>query len=88
MLMRLCASKQLFSASEMQLQVFYSALDQHYHGANPLGPTGNTTDVLTAVQKQYYTLPYVPNTVSTSPAVTGPAIVSIVSSTTLKIFNP
>ncbi|KPJ17979.1 Mitochondrial intermediate peptidase [Papilio machaon] len=61
MLQRLCASKHLFGASEMQLQVFYSALDQKYHG--PEAALGrSTTDVLEQVQKQYYGLPYVENT--------------------------
>lgn len=62
MLSRLCASKRLFSASEMQVQVFYSALDQQYHGTYPL--QGTTTDVLADMQKKYYSLPYIPNTVS------------------------
>lgn len=61
MLVRLCASKHLFAASEMQLQVFYSALDQRYHGSHPL--QGSTTDVLAELQNQYYGIPYVPNTV-------------------------
>ncbi|KAL4716868.1 hypothetical protein ACJJTC_012679 [Scirpophaga incertulas] len=59
MLHRLCASKHLFGASEMQLQVFYSALDQRYHG--PHVPDCTTT-VLREVQRQYYGLPYVENT--------------------------
>ncbi|KAI5645048.1 peptidase family m3 domain-containing protein [Phthorimaea operculella] len=61
MLHRFCASKFLFGASEMQLQVFYSALDQHYHGPNA-SYGGRTTEVLQQVQKQYYGLPYVQNT--------------------------
>ncbi|XP_041975580.1 mitochondrial intermediate peptidase [Aricia agestis] len=61
MLQRLCASKYLFGASEMQLQVFYSALDQHYHGAEGAGGR-STTEILKDVQKQYYGLPYVENT--------------------------
>ncbi|XP_048489298.1 mitochondrial intermediate peptidase [Plutella xylostella] len=61
MLQRFCASKHLFGASEMQLQVFYSALDQHYHSENA-SSGGRTTDVLKQVQKQYYGLPYVENT--------------------------
>lgn len=60
-LQRLCASKRLFAASEMQLQVFYSALDQQYHD-RPAAPGGRTTDDLKEVQKQYYGLPYVENT--------------------------
>lgn len=61
MLNRLCASKHLFSASEMQVQVFYSALDQIYHSKFPL--EGTTTEVLAQMQKKYYGIPYVPNTV-------------------------
>lgn len=61
MLQRLCASKYLFGASEMQLQVFYSALDQHYHGPGA-SFGGRTTEVLQEVQKKYYGLPYVENT--------------------------
>ncbi|XP_030031748.2 mitochondrial intermediate peptidase isoform X1 [Manduca sexta] len=61
MIHRLCASKYLFGASEMQLQVFYSALDQHYHGPGA-SFGGRTTEVLQEVQKNYYGLPYVENT--------------------------
>lgn len=63
MLKRLCMSKHLFAASETQLQVFYSALDQRYHG-DPALNVGTTTDVLKSVQSEYYSLPYVNNTVS------------------------
>jgi intermediate peptidase len=61
MLQRLCASKNVFSASETQLQVFYSALDQVYHGRAENQCT-NTTETLMKVQQQYYSLPYVPST--------------------------
>ncbi|XP_049812757.1 mitochondrial intermediate peptidase [Schistocerca nitens] len=60
MLIRLCASKHLFAASEMQLQVFYSALDQCYHSHHPL--QGSTTDVLAQLQNKYYGIPCVANT--------------------------
>lgn len=60
MLHRLCGSKHLFTASETQLQIFYAALDQAYHGQHPL--KGTTTEVLSDIQNQYYALPYVPNT--------------------------
>lgn len=60
MLQRLCVSKNIFSASETQLQVFYSALDQFYH-RKPLAEQ-STTDVLKVVQQKYYSLPYVENT--------------------------
>lgn len=59
MLQRLCGSKHLFMASETQLQIFYSALDQKYH-AGPL--KGSTMDVIEEVQNHYYGLPYVKNT--------------------------
>ncbi|KAH8372959.1 hypothetical protein KR009_008978 [Drosophila setifemur] len=61
MLQRLCASKHMFAASETQLQVFYSALDQEYHGAGPRQDS-STTDTLRSVQSRYYGLPYVENT--------------------------
>ena len=62
MMNRLCTSKHLFSASETQLQVFYSALDQAYH-SDPGTFSGNTTKTLRQVQENYYSLPYVTNTV-------------------------
>ncbi|KAJ8930854.1 hypothetical protein NQ314_016273 [Rhamnusium bicolor] len=60
MLQRLCASKHLFTASETQLQIFYAAIDQVYHGKHPL--RGSTTEVLAETQKSHYGLPYVSNT--------------------------
>ncbi|XP_018578163.1 mitochondrial intermediate peptidase isoform X2 [Anoplophora glabripennis] len=60
MLRRLCASKRLFTASETQLQIFYAAIDQAYHGKHPL--KGSTTEVLAETQKSYYGLPYITNT--------------------------
>ncbi|KAK3926696.1 Mitochondrial intermediate peptidase [Frankliniella fusca] len=62
MLERLCASKHLFAASEMQLQVFYSALDQMYHSQHPLGSTGSTSDVIASLQEEYYNISYIPKT--------------------------
>jgi len=41
-------------------QVFYSVLDQVYHGVHPLGKT--TTAVLADVQNRFYCLPYVEGT--------------------------
>uniref|UniRef100_A0A182NH99 Peptidase M3A/M3B catalytic domain-containing protein n=1 Tax=Anopheles dirus TaxID=7168 RepID=A0A182NH99_9DIPT len=61
MIERLCASKHLFTASETQLQVFYSALDQAYHGGHGVH-AGSTTQTLQKVQDTYYGLPYVENT--------------------------
>ncbi|XP_053631220.2 mitochondrial intermediate peptidase [Cherax quadricarinatus] len=62
LLERLVASKSVFGASEMQLQTFYSLLDQHYHGKDRWSPATSTTHILEEVQSQYYGLPYVPNT--------------------------
>lgn len=59
--MKLCASKYLFAASEMQLQLFYSVLDQYYHTQVPQALS--TTDLLAELQVEYYGLPYVKNTV-------------------------
>mgnify|MGYP005983669335 CR=1 FL=1 len=60
MLQKLCASKNLFAASETQLQVFYAALDQIYHGKHPL--EGTTTNILARTQNGFYGLPYVAST--------------------------
>ncbi|CAH1175721.1 unnamed protein product [Phaedon cochleariae] len=60
MVQRLCGAKRLFTACETQLQLFYAVIDQKYHGAHPL--KGSTTDVLVEAQKDFYGLPYVPNT--------------------------
>lgn len=61
MLKKLSASKYLFSASEMQLQLFYSVLDQYYH-TQAIQPS-STTDLLAKLQVEYYGLPYVKDTV-------------------------
>ncbi|EGW04620.1 mitochondrial intermediate peptidase isoform X1 [Cricetulus griseus] len=60
MVSRLCESKKVCAAAEMQLQVFYAALDQIYHGQHPLRKS--TTDILMETQEQFYGLPYVPDT--------------------------
>ncbi|KAB0796079.1 hypothetical protein PPYR_10140 [Photinus pyralis] len=60
MLQRLCAAKNLFMASEMQMQLFYSAVDQFYHREYPM--EGSTTEVLAQLQDKYFSLPYIPNT--------------------------
>ncbi|XP_025206949.1 mitochondrial intermediate peptidase [Melanaphis sacchari] len=60
MLKKLCTSKYLFAASEMQLQLFYSVLDQYYHTQAP--QSLSTTDSLAKLQVEYYGLPYVKNT--------------------------
>lgn len=59
-----CISRHLFNASDTQTQVFYSALDQIYHGKPQFSEQTTTTDILKEVQGQYLSLPYVPNTVS------------------------
>ncbi|XP_046573122.1 mitochondrial intermediate peptidase-like [Haliotis rubra] len=56
----LCLSKRMYAASEMQLQVFYSVLDQVYHGSHPLGRS--TTQVLADLQAEYHGTPYIDNT--------------------------
>lgn len=60
MLQRLCAAKNLFMASEMQMQLFYSAVDQFYHREYPM--RGSTTEVLAELQEKYFSLPYIQNT--------------------------
>ncbi|KAG5204180.1 hypothetical protein JEQ12_002156 [Ovis aries] len=60
MVSRLCESKKVCAAADMQLQVFYAALDQIYHGKHPL--RSSTTDILRDTQERFYGLPYVPNT--------------------------
>ncbi|CAH0381115.1 unnamed protein product [Bemisia tabaci] len=60
MLDQLKRSKYLFQASEIQAQVFYSAMDQEYHNSHPLKQS--TTEVLAELQNEYYSVPYVPNT--------------------------
>ena len=56
----LSATKKMFAASEMQLQVFYSMLDQIFHGKHPLPKS--TIELLPDIQKEFYSLPYVENT--------------------------
>ncbi|XP_054829737.1 mitochondrial intermediate peptidase isoform X1 [Eublepharis macularius] len=60
MVSRLCESKKVCAAADMQLQVFYAVLDQIYHAKHPLGKS--TTDILKEMQDKFYGLPYVPNT--------------------------
>ncbi|XP_006894172.1 PREDICTED: mitochondrial intermediate peptidase [Elephantulus edwardii] len=60
MVSRLCESKKVCAAADMQLQVFYATLDQIYHGQHPL--RRSTTDILKETQEKFYGLPYVPNT--------------------------
>lgn len=57
---KLCASKSIFPASDMQNQVFYSMLDQVYHSGEL---KCDSITVLEDIQKEYYGLPYVEDTV-------------------------
>jgi len=60
---KLCATKKIFAASELQAQLFYSALDQAYH--TPAVGTlseGGTTETLARVMETHHTLPHVPGT--------------------------
>ncbi|XP_030632958.1 mitochondrial intermediate peptidase [Chanos chanos] len=59
MVARLCESKKVCGAADTQLQVFYAALDQMYHGRPQ---NRSTSDVLKEAQQTFYGLPYIPNT--------------------------
>ncbi|KAG7205671.1 hypothetical protein KM043_007621 [Ampulex compressa] len=59
LLQKLCISKNIFCASELQNQIFYSMLDHVYHSGKL---QKSTTDILKDVQEGYYGLPYVKNT--------------------------
>ncbi|XP_003485811.1 mitochondrial intermediate peptidase [Bombus impatiens] len=56
---KLYASKNIFCASELQNQIYYSMLDQVYHSAPLEKPS---TEILKEIQGKYYELPYVENT--------------------------
>ena len=57
---KLYASKNIFCASELQNQIYYSMLDQVYHSTKLKKPS---TEILKEIQEKYYELPYVENTV-------------------------
>ncbi|XP_043671973.1 mitochondrial intermediate peptidase [Vespula pensylvanica] len=59
LLQKLCASKHIFCASELQNQVFYSMLDHVYHSNKT---EKSTTEILKDIQGKYYGLPYIENT--------------------------
>lgn len=59
-LYKLCASKNIFSASELQMQIFYSMLDNVYH-LNCLNEN-TSTNILKNIQLNYYGIPYIENT--------------------------
>ncbi|XP_064615682.1 mitochondrial intermediate peptidase-like [Liolophura sinensis] len=54
-------SRKLFAASDTQLQVFYAVLDQVYHKDYP-GSGKTSTELMEEVQRQYYRIPYIPDT--------------------------
>ncbi|KAK7603090.1 hypothetical protein V9T40_003089 [Parthenolecanium corni] len=60
LLQRLGQSKIVCNVSELQAQIFYSALDYTYH-TDPTAP-GRTTEILADIQSKYYPLPYVEHT--------------------------
>ncbi|KAG5844597.1 hypothetical protein ANANG_G00164190 [Anguilla anguilla] len=55
----LSESKRVCGAADTQLQVFYAALDQVYHGKPQ---NQSSTKILQEIQEKFYGLPYVPNT--------------------------
>ncbi|CAD5114665.1 DgyrCDS3714 [Dimorphilus gyrociliatus] len=59
-ILNLNKSKKMFSAMETNEQLFYSMIDQAYHGPHPL--KGSTTQILQNIMKTYYHLPFVKNT--------------------------
>ncbi|KAK1123068.1 hypothetical protein K0M31_008705 [Melipona bicolor] len=56
---KLYASKNIFCASELQNQIYYSMLDQVYHSTKLKKPS---IEILKEIQGKYYELPYVENT--------------------------
>uniref|UniRef100_A0A8C5DFI0 Peptidase M3A/M3B catalytic domain-containing protein n=1 Tax=Gouania willdenowi TaxID=441366 RepID=A0A8C5DFI0_GOUWI len=59
MINRLCESKKVCGAADIQLQIFYAVLDQIYHGKPQ---NSSTTEILKEMQQKFYGLPYTPNT--------------------------
>lgn len=57
MIEKLCTSKNMFGAIEMQRQVLYSLVDQVYHGKHPLNKT--TTEILADLQREYTLIPHI-----------------------------
>ncbi|XP_006821288.1 mitochondrial intermediate peptidase-like, partial [Saccoglossus kowalevskii] len=57
---KLCSSKKMFAACELEQQVYYSILDQIYHGKHPLKLT--TAELLAEIQNKYSCLPYIKDT--------------------------
>ncbi|XP_044057554.1 mitochondrial intermediate peptidase-like [Siniperca chuatsi] len=59
MVARLCESKKVCGAADIQLQIFYAVLDQIYHSKPQ---NRSTTDILKEMQQKFYGLPYTSNT--------------------------
>ncbi|KAF1393847.1 hypothetical protein PFLUV_G00020300 [Perca fluviatilis] len=59
MVARLCESKKVCGAADIQLQIFYAVLDQIYHSKPQ---NRSTTEILKEMQQKFYGLPYTPNT--------------------------
>ncbi|KAG7479944.1 mitochondrial intermediate peptidase [Solea senegalensis] len=59
MVSRLCESKKVCGAADIQLQIFYAVLDQIYHGKPQ---NHSTTEILKEMQQKFYGLPYTSNT--------------------------
>lgn len=57
---KITQTKNIFAASEMQTQVYYSIVDQLIHGQDIRGT--NVADLVASTQDKYYGLPHVPNT--------------------------
>lgn len=61
-LRRLLDSRRAFGASEVQQQVFYSLVDQAYHGSYPAADGQTTLSLANDLQLRYHSLPPVPGT--------------------------
>lgn len=60
MIHKLCESRKLFNASELQLQILHSILDQVFHGEYPLNK--RPIDIVANYTRDYYHLPFVNDT--------------------------
>jgi len=56
MVQMLCATKKIFASTELQAQLFYSAVDQAFHSVESL--PRDSVSTLQSVQSEYHTLPY------------------------------
>jgi len=54
---KFCAAKKAFCSVELHTQLFYSMVDQEYHGGMP-DPKGTTTDVVARLHGQHHPLTY------------------------------